>query len=66
MFYDNVYVQVKNWTKFAKFEEKHGNVTGAREVYTRAVDFFGEEYMEEALFIGRFPRDCIFIRYLGF
>ena len=44
--------QVKNWIKFAKFEEKHGNVAGAREVYERAVDFFGEEYMEEGLFIG--------------
>lgn len=44
---------MKNWIKFAKFEERHGNISGARDVYERAVEFFGEEYMSEALFVGK-------------
>ena len=42
---------VKHWIKFAKFEEKHGFIRSARQVYERAVDFYGEEYMDEKLFI---------------
>ena len=52
LFLNRLILQVKNWIRFAKFEEKHGNIAGARGVYERAVDFFGEEYMEEELFIG--------------
>jgi len=47
-----VHPDVKNWIKFAKFEERHGNISGARDVYERAVEFFGEEYMSEPLFVG--------------
>ena len=39
-------------SRFAKFEEKHGNIGGARSVFEKAVEFFGEEYMEEGLFVG--------------
>lgn len=47
-----VHPDVKNWIKFARFEERHGNISGARDVYERAVEFFGEEYMSESLFVG--------------
>ena len=46
-----VHPEVKNWIRFAKFEEGHGFVKSARSIYERAVEFFGEEYMEERLFI---------------
>ncbi|ODM98053.1 Crooked neck-like protein 1 [Orchesella cincta] len=42
---------VKHWIKYARFEEKHGFIRSARQVYERAVDFYGEEYMDERLFI---------------
>lgn len=42
---------VKHWIKYARFEEKHGFIRSARKVYERAVDFYGEEYMDEKLFI---------------
>ncbi|XP_026478557.1 protein crooked neck-like [Ctenocephalides felis] len=46
-----VHPDVKNWIKYAKFEESHGFINGARSVYERAVEFYGEEYLEEKLFI---------------
>lgn len=46
-----VHPDVKNWIKFARFEENNGFITGARKVYERAVEFFGEETLDEKLFI---------------
>lgn len=46
-----VHPDVKNWIKFARFEENHGFINGARQIYEKAVEFFGEEHMEEKLFI---------------
>ncbi|XP_036597353.1 crooked neck-like protein 1 [Trichosurus vulpecula] len=46
-----VHPEVKNWIKYAVFEEKHGYLAQAREVYERAVDFFGEEHMDENLYV---------------
>jgi hypothetical protein len=34
-----------------RFEEQHGFISGARRVFERAVEFFGEESMDERLFI---------------
>lgn len=42
---------VKNWIRFARFEESQGNVANARIVYERAVEFYGEDNMDENLFI---------------
>ena len=42
---------VKNWIKFAKFEQRHGFINSARAIYERAIEFFGDEYMDEKLFI---------------
>lgn len=42
---------MKNWIKYARFEEKHGYINSARRVYERAVEFFGEDNMDEKLII---------------
>lgn len=46
-----VHPEVKNWIKYARFEERHGYVAHSRKVYERAVEFFGEEYVDENLFV---------------
>lgn len=46
-----VHPEVKNWIRFAHFEEQHGVVTNARDVYEKAIDFFGDEYLDERLFM---------------
>ncbi|XP_067011879.1 protein crooked neck isoform X2 [Anabrus simplex] len=46
-----VHPEVRNWIKYARFEEQHGFISGARKVYERAVEFFGEENMDEKLYI---------------
>lgn len=42
---------MKNWIKYARFEERHGYVALSRKVYERAVEFFGEEHVDENLFV---------------
>ncbi|XP_069876598.1 crooked neck-like protein 1 [Dipodomys merriami] len=46
-----VHPRVKNWIKYAHSEEKHGYFAHARKVYERAVEFFGEEHMDEHLYV---------------
>ncbi|XP_067942125.1 crooked neck-like protein 1 [Watersipora subatra] len=46
-----VHPEIKNWIKYARFEEKHNYIQSARSIYERAVEFFGEENMEESLII---------------
>ncbi|GLH13058.1 Protein crooked neck [Gryllus bimaculatus] len=46
-----VHPDVKNWIKYARFEEHNGFISGARRVYERAVEFYGEETMDEKLYI---------------
>ncbi|GFU46734.1 crooked neck-like protein 1 [Trichonephila clavipes] len=46
-----VHPDVKNWVRYAKFEETNGYISRARSVYERAVDFFGDEFMDEKLFV---------------
>ncbi|KAI8115342.1 Protein crooked neck [Lucilia cuprina] len=46
-----VHPDVKNWIKFARFEESHGFIHGSRRVFERAVEFFGDDYIDERLFI---------------
>ena len=43
--------EIKNWVKFARFEQRHGFINSARAIYERAIEFFGDEYMDENLFI---------------
>lgn len=46
-----VHPEVKNWIKYARFEDKHGYIAHGRKVYERAVEFFGEEQIDENLFV---------------
>ncbi|MED6294433.1 Crooked neck-like protein 1 [Characodon lateralis] len=46
-----ILVFVKNWIKYARFEERHGYIAHSRKVYERAVEFFGEEHVDENLFV---------------
>ncbi|CAC5356635.1 CRN [Mytilus coruscus] len=43
--------EVKNWIKYAKFEEKNNYISSARRVYERAVEFFGEDNIDERLVV---------------
>merc|ERR1719341_752855 len=46
-----VHPQPSNWVRFARFEEGHGFINSARTIYERAIEFFGEENMDQKLFI---------------
>ena len=46
-----VHPEVKNWIKYAGFEESHSYIGLSRGVYERAVEFYGEEHMDEKLYI---------------
>ena len=46
-----VHPDVKNWIRYASFEQRHGFINSARSIYERAVEFFGDEYLSEELFI---------------
>ncbi|CAG0917317.1 unnamed protein product [Notodromas monacha] len=41
----------KNWIRFAKFEADGGNSSAARQLFERAVEFFGEDFLNDKLFI---------------
>lgn len=43
--------EVKNWIKYAKFEEKNSYINSARTIYERAIEYFGEDNMDEKLII---------------
>jgi len=47
----SVHSEVKNWIKFAKFEERNGSIEKAREVYEKAIQFFGDEIIDEKLYM---------------
>lgn len=46
-----VHPEVKNWIRFAHFEEQHGNIGNCRDVYEKAIEFFGDDYLDERLFM---------------
>ena len=46
-----IHPEVKNWIKYARFEEKNNYINSARRVYERAVEFFGQDNIDENLLI---------------
>ena len=42
---------MKNWIKYARFEQKRGRVASARSVYKRAIEFFGDENLDPQLVV---------------
>ncbi|CAG9859202.1 unnamed protein product [Phyllotreta striolata] len=43
--------EVKHWIKYARFEENHGFIHSARQIYERAVQFYGDDHLDEKLYI---------------
>jgi crooked neck len=41
----------KNWLRYARFEEQHVHIDTAREIYERAIQFLGDEYLDEKLYL---------------
>lgn len=41
----------KSWIKFARFEERHSGPENARQVYELALEFFGDDQLDEGLFV---------------
>ncbi|KAG8182521.1 hypothetical protein JTE90_002059 [Oedothorax gibbosus] len=46
-----VHPEVKNWIRYSKFEESNGFIARTRSVFERAIEFYGEDYMDEKLFV---------------
>lgn len=46
-----VHPEVKHWIKYARFEENHSFISSARSIYERAVHFYGDEEINETLYI---------------
>ena len=55
-----VHQETRNWIRYARFEENYGNVANARSIFERAVEFFGEETIDERLMMAfaRFEEAC--------
>lgn len=47
----SVHPEVKNWLKFARFEEKNNFIENAREVFEKAIEYFGDDHLDEQLFM---------------
>ena len=41
----------KNWVRYAKFEQQNSYIKSARRIYERAIEFFGEEHINERLLL---------------
>ncbi|KAF6776923.1 hypothetical protein AHF37_03780 [Paragonimus kellicotti] len=46
-----VHPEPKNWVKYAKFEERNGFVNSCRQIFERAVEFFGTDNPQARLLI---------------
>lgn len=46
-----VHPEVRNWIRYARFEQQHGSIPSSRAVYEHAVDFFGDDNLDEQLFV---------------
>ena len=55
-----VHPEVKNWIRYARFEEQNGYVSNARNIFERAVEYFDEVHLDEKLFIAfaKFEEGC--------
>lgn len=43
--------EIKNWIRYARFEEQNGFINGSRTVFERAVEFYGEQFLHEELYV---------------
>ena len=42
---------MKNWIKYARFEEKHAYIASSRRIYERGVEYYGDENMDEKMLV---------------
>lgn len=42
---------MKHWIKYARFEENHGFIHSARQIFERSVQFYGDDHLDEKLYI---------------
>ncbi|OAD80407.1 hypothetical protein PHYBLDRAFT_61456 [Phycomyces blakesleeanus NRRL 1555(-)] len=47
----SIHPEPKNWIKWAKFEEEHNNLEKCREIYTEAVQYLGDEKMDQKVLV---------------
>jgi crooked neck len=40
-----------HWMRYAKFETKFGSPSNARQVYERAIEYFGEDNLQESILL---------------
>jgi len=45
-----VHPDPKYWIKYSRFEENHSYIQSARRVYERAIQFYGDDHLDETLF----------------
>ena len=52
--------EVKNWIRYASYEEQSDFLSNSRNVFERATEFFGEDHMDEKLYVAfaRFEEGC--------
>lgn len=55
-----VHPEARNWIRYARFEEQNGYTANARNIFERAVEYFGEDHLDERLFISfaKFEEGC--------
>lgn len=46
-----VHPEPKNWIRYARFEEKNNRAESARSIYERAIQFLGDEYVDDKLYL---------------
>ncbi|KAI9278918.1 hypothetical protein BDA99DRAFT_493443 [Phascolomyces articulosus] len=47
----SIHPESKNWIKWAKFEEEHNNMDKCREIYSEALEYLGEEKLEQKILV---------------
>ena len=55
-----VHPETKNWIRYARFEESQGFIDNARNIYERATEFFGDEWLDGKFYaaFARFEESC--------
>lgn len=55
-----VHPEVRNWIRYARFEEQNGYTSNSRNIFERAVEYFGEDHLDERLFVSfaKFEENC--------
>ncbi|KAI7885111.1 TPR-like protein [Lichtheimia hyalospora FSU 10163] len=47
----SIHPEPKNWIKWAKFEEEHNNIDKCREIYTEAIQYMGDDKLDQKVLV---------------